>query len=180
MIHHQQRYHNATGEPRLVFWYIRLVPSNARVKQHYRRQRFRPCILQRYFTTFCIVTNRAGGHFTARRRISDHEAREIAMKRMVKLLIMAEEEARANRMERGRRYVELATKIGMRTNTPMPKGFMYCRSCLSPLVPGRNCRVRLRSDRVVTHCLECDGIRRTPYLREKKEKIGCTANREQS
>lgn len=99
---------------------------------------------------------------------------------MVKLLTMAEEEARANRMERGKRYVELATKIGMRTNTPMPKGFMYCRSCLSPLVPGRNCRVRLRSDRVVTHCLECDAIRRTSYLREKKEKIGCRANRKGS
>ncbi|MGD0057239.1 MAG: ribonuclease P protein component 4 [Methanomassiliicoccales archaeon] len=99
---------------------------------------------------------------------------------MVRLLSMAEEEARADRMERGRRYVQLATKIGMRTNTPMPKGFMYCRNCLLPLVPGKNCRVRLRSERVVTHCLECDAIRRTPYSREKKEKIECRADRRES
>jgi ribonuclease P protein subunit RPR2 len=93
------------------------------------------------------------------------------MNRMTKLLTMAEKEARSTRMERGRRYVQLATKIGMKTNTPMPKGFMYCRKCLSPLVPGLNCRVRLRSEKVITHCLECNGIRRSSYRREKKGRV---------
>ncbi len=110
-----------------------------------------------------------GGDPTSRKRIANREAREIAAERMRILMSMAEREAMANNHERGRRYVYLAARIGMRTNAPMPKDRMYCHRCLIPLIPGRNCRVRLRSRKVVIHCLECGQIRRMPYIREKKE-----------
>jgi ribonuclease P protein subunit RPR2 len=90
------------------------------------------------------------------------------MSRMGRLLDLALVEAREGRTERSRRYVTLARRIGMRTNTPMLKDRSYCRECMVALLPGRNCRIRLRSDRVVVHCLSCGAVRRAPYLREKR------------
>lgn len=90
---------------------------------------------------------------------------------MEKLLTMAVDEAFKGNMERGRRYVSLAKRIGMRTNTRMPKTILYCKHCLSPLIPGRNCVVRLRSGRISMTCKECGYIRRRPYIREKKSVI---------
>jgi ribonuclease P protein subunit RPR2 len=92
----------------------------------------------------------------------------IARERMQRLLQLAEEAGSLGKMERGRKYVQLARRIGMRTNTQMPREFMYCRECLSPLLPGRNCRVRLRSNRVTITCHECGYIRRYPYIAEKR------------
>ena len=43
----------------------------------------------------------------------------------------------------------------MRTKTPMLKDRPYCKKCMIALIPGHNCRIRLRSDRVVVHCLSC-------------------------
>lgn len=108
-----------------------------------------------------------GGYHTGR-RISARKARSIARERIEKLLTLAEEEALAGNIERGRRYVELARKIGMRTNTRMPKEFMFCKQCDSPLIPGRNCRVRLRSNHISIRCLNCGHIRRHSYLAEKR------------
>ncbi|NLI74331.1 MAG: ribonuclease P protein component 4 [Euryarchaeota archaeon] len=104
----------------------------------------------------------------ARRRISAREARNIARTRMDRLMDLAIEEVREGRIDRSRRYVSLARKIGMRTNTPMTKDRIYCRKCMVALLPGWNCKVRLRSNRVVIHCLTCGAIQRAPYLREKK------------
>ncbi|MEN3052126.1 MAG: hypothetical protein ABC596_09995, partial [Candidatus Methanosuratincola petrocarbonis] len=72
-------------------------------------------------------------------------AKAIARERMEKLLDLAEKEALFGNLERGRKYVYLARRIGMRTNTSVPKGHLFCKTCHSPLVPGRNCSVRLRS-----------------------------------
>jgi len=104
----------------------------------------------------------------AKKRISSREARDIARARMSRLLDLALVETREGREERSRRYVNLARSIGMRTNTPMLKERLYCRECMVALLPGHNCRVRLRSDRVVVHCLSCGAVRRAPYLREKR------------
>ncbi|MEM2943158.1 MAG: ribonuclease P protein component 4 [Methanomassiliicoccales archaeon] len=94
----------------------------------------------------------------------------IAERRMQQLLGLAEEKALQGNMMRGKRYVELARRIALRTNTKMPKGFMYCHKCLAPLIPGRNSMVRVKSHRVIIRCKECGYIRRIPYLRELKEK----------
>ena len=102
-----------------------------------------------------------------KKRISNREARSIAQARMERLLDLALVEVREGRIERSRRYVTLARRIGMRTNTPMLKDRPYCRECMTALLPGINCRI-LRSDRVVMRCLSCGAVRRAPYLREKE------------
>ncbi len=103
-----------------------------------------------------------------KRRISNREARETANIRMSRLMDMATEEASSGNVDRSRRYVKLARSIGMRTNTRMLKDRLYCRDCFVALVPGNNCRVRLREHRVVVHCLVCDSIRRFPYINEQR------------
>jgi ribonuclease P protein subunit RPR2 len=92
----------------------------------------------------------------------------IAKDRMDRLAGLAMEEVRKGNIERARRYVYLARRIGMKANTPMPPGFRYCKRCLSPLLPGMNARVRLRNERVVIRCLDCNSIKRFPYVREKR------------
>ncbi|NLK26436.1 MAG: ribonuclease P protein component 4 [Euryarchaeota archaeon] len=104
----------------------------------------------------------------AKKRITNREARRIAQARMARLLDLAAIEVREGREERSRRYVTLARSIGMRTKTPMLKDRPYCKKCMIALIPGHNCRIRLRSDRVVVHCLSCGSVRRIPYLREKR------------
>lgn len=108
----------------------------------------------------------------SRRRITNREIRDVAEERIEILLRMSEAEALGGNLERSRRYFGMARNISMRTNIRLPKGFLYCRHCLTPLVPGRNCRVRLRSRRVVTHCLACEGFRRHPYIKERRKGHG--------
>jgi len=103
-----------------------------------------------------------------KKRISNREARGIAKRRMGILLDLAAREAVEDNAERSRRYVALARSIGMRTNTPMLKERLYCHDCMIALVPGHNCRVRLRHNRVSVHCLACGSVRRIPYLKEKR------------
>ncbi len=104
----------------------------------------------------------------AKRRISKQRMREIAERRMDTLLAMAYREAAEGRPERARRYVDLARRIGMRTRTPVPRTVRHCKGCLSPMVPGMNCRVRIGRGRVAVHCLDCGAVRRTPYIKEKR------------
>lgn len=87
------------------------------------------------------------------------------------MLDLSEQVGLAGHMVRSKRYFQLARNIGMRTNTPLPPGFLYCKKCEGPLFPGKNCRVRLRSGKVIVHCLTCDTIRRRPFIgRERGEK----------
>jgi len=69
--------------------------------------------------------------------------------------------------ELARRYVSLARRIGMRAGVRIPrtKKRFICKGCGSPLMPGRNCRVRMRaheSPAVVITCLECGALKRYP------------------
>ncbi|MBC7107811.1 MAG: ribonuclease P protein component 4 [Methanomassiliicoccales archaeon] len=112
--------------------------------------------------------------------MDNKDAHRIAKKRIEYLLALAESEALRDNFLRGKRYVELARRIGLRTNTSMPKGFMYCRKCLNPLIPGKNCHVRLRSNRVVIHCHNCGNIKRIPYLKEKRKAKKCQGFQEPS
>ena len=105
-----------------------------------------------------------------RKHISDRDARSIARTRMEKLMALATKKAIEGDEERSKRYVLLAMSR-TRTKTRMLKEHLYCRNCYIALVPGRNCRVRLRNDRVVTHCLVCDAVRRRPYIKEKRGEV---------
>jgi ribonuclease P protein subunit RPR2 len=105
----------------------------------------------------------------SKRRVSNREMRAIAEHRMAILLDLSRLEALSGRSERSQRYFKLAKAIGMRTNTPLPRGTLYCRKCESLMLPGRNCRVRLRNGRIVMHCLDCDTVRRRPYVQRNGE-----------
>lgn len=72
------------------------------------------------------------------------------------------------------RYVEIARKIGMKFNVPIPAKYKrrVCRKCRHFLVFGRNARQRVSSEKkyVLITCLDCGERHRIPYVRELKAK----------
>jgi len=86
----------------------------------------------------------------------------IARERMDRLAELAAAEADASL---ARRYVRMARKISTRHRVRLPWRLrrFACRGCNAYLVPGRNCRVRLKNRRVTVTCLECGRVRRYPY-----------------
>jgi len=67
------------------------------------------------------------------------------------------------------RYVEIARRIGMRCEVRIPRELKQftCKGCRGLLVPGANCRVRIRSDKgttVVMTCLKCGRVKRYPTV----------------
>ena len=96
--------------------------------------------------------------------------RRIAAERMTTLFRLAETEALHRRMERARRYVDLARRIGMRYNVRVPSPFKrsFCKKCLAFLLPSVNARVRVGRGRVVVTCTACGSIQRYPYERERR------------
>lgn len=99
----------------------------------------------------------------AKKRIPRQKVREIAQQRMLRLTEMAVQKVREGDAEHARRYMEIARRISMRTQTPMPPEPVCCKGCMQPMVPGLNSRVRVRNGRVVLHCLVCDRCIRTKY-----------------
>jgi ribonuclease P protein subunit RPR2 len=93
---------------------------------------------------------------------------EIGETRISRLMDMSVESLRNGDIDRSRRYVELARRVGMKTRGRIPKERMYCKDCLAPLVPGIDCTVRLSGHKVVTTCGLCGTVRRLPYLREQR------------
>ncbi|MCX8174720.1 MAG: RNAase P [Candidatus Micrarchaeota archaeon] len=72
--------------------------------------------------------------------------REIAMERIGILLDLAAEALRNGEEKYARRYVFLARKLSTRYNCRLPPAIRakFCKGCGLPLLPGKNCRVRLR------------------------------------
>ena|SRR3989338_3676045 len=68
------------------------------------------------------------------------------------------------------RYVNIARKIAMKVNLRLPSKLKrkFCKHCYSFLMPGFNCRIRTRDNKVVYYCLECKKFMRFPFLKEKK------------
>ncbi len=99
----------------------------------------------------------------AKKRVSKQRVMEIAELRMQRLAEMAVLQVREGNQERARRYVHIARRIGMKTRTPMPEGFRYCKGCQQPMVPGLNSRVRLKKGRILIHCMVCDRCIRVRY-----------------
>ena len=72
------------------------------------------------------------------------------------------------------RYIVTARKIAMATRIPLPTVYkrQICKNCSTLLVPGDNCRVRIRQKRephVVITCLSC-GCKTRISLKKKREK----------
>jgi ribonuclease P protein subunit RPR2 len=92
--------------------------------------------------------------------------RRIALERIDILFSFAQKMYRDS-PELSHRYVDLARRIAMRTRTKMPREYRmrFCRKCKSFLVPGVNCRHRIRQRRephVAVTCFECGYIGRRP------------------
>ena len=106
---------------------------------------------------------------TGRRRAKE---KAIAKERIVLLLRLADEVYKED-PDLALKYGELARRISERTRVKIPREWKwrFCKRCGSLLFPGKNAVVRVRDRRMphlVIHCLRCGGIRRIPYLREKK------------
>jgi ribonuclease P protein subunit RPR2 len=90
--------------------------------------------------------------------------RDIATSRIKRLFELADEFFELD-PNLSKRYVLLARKIGMRHRVRIPAELKrrVCKGCGAFLVPGANCRVRIRDYRIVTTCLECGRQIRRPF-----------------
>ncbi len=98
--------------------------------------------------------------------------RRVARERIDLLFSLAEREAVEGNLARATRYAQLARRIGMRYNVPLPRPFrmLYCRGCGGYMAPGSSASVRLRRSKVVVTCRACGRIYRFPYLQEARER----------
>ena len=65
----------------------------------------------------------------SRRRIPQKVLNDIGRERIDRLLALATEAVREDRPERARRYVELAGRIGAKTQVPLPSDVPICHGC---------------------------------------------------
>jgi ribonuclease P protein subunit RPR2 len=103
----------------------------------------------------------------SRRRISKNAVVCIGDERISILTRLSEDALKEGRDDLARRYVSLARNIGKKTKAKMPSGFMYCKKCMIPLIPGINCTVRLTGGKIVSKCQQCGWLKRMPYTRER-------------
>jgi ribonuclease P protein subunit RPR2 len=71
------------------------------------------------------------------------------------------------------RYVDTARKIAMAAKIRLPNEYrrQVCNHCKGFMLPGLNCRVRLKQNRephVVITCLKCGGQTRIPLAKRKE------------
>jgi ribonuclease P protein subunit RPR2 len=85
----------------------------------------------------------------------------------MEILFEQAEEKFEDEPELSDRYVELARRIGERTETPVPNKFkrMFCSSCGSFWRYGANCQVRMNPKKEATEytCGECGEVERYAY-----------------
>ena len=105
----------------------------------------------------------------SKRRISRSAVANIGEKRISILTELSKDAVAEGREDLAKRYVSLAERIGKKTRTGMPEGFRHCKKCMMPLIPGTNCTVRLTGGKVVTRCHHCGGLKRMPYIKEKRK-----------
>lgn len=110
--------------------------------------------------------------FGRRRRVVKNSER-IALRHIHTLFYLARKTVHEN-PELAQRYVDVARRVAMATRVKLPKEYrrQVCRHCKSFILPGVNCRVRLKSRRephVVVTCLNC-GRRMRISLRNKDRK----------
>ena len=105
----------------------------------------------------------------------DSATKRIAIQRVRNLFRLAKEVFNKD-PSLAQRYVDIARKVAMAARIPLPKEYrrMVCRHCKSFILPGANCRVRIKKKRephVVITCLNCGKHMRIP-LKKRKENDG--------
>jgi RNase P subunit RPR2 len=89
-----------------------------------------------------------------RRKKNKDLSKKIAAERILRLFELAEENYK-DYPERAQRYAALAQKRRI------------CKHCYHYLVPGSNCRIRLKNGMVLTTCFACGKQSRYPYERNE-------------
>ncbi len=93
-------------------------------------------------------------------------AKSIAEERIQRLFTLAEKRI-VEEDDLADRYMELARKIGMTEEVPIPSGLRkrICSNCYKYLRPGYSCDVKLNSEEknVEYKCRECGNIDRYGY-----------------
>ena len=90
--------------------------------------------------------------------------RDMAAQRIRQLFEMADEIFKQDPMM-SKRYVYLARRMGMRHRVRIPAELKrrVCKECGAYLVPGANCRVRIKNNMIITMCMDCGRLMRKPY-----------------
>jgi ribonuclease P protein subunit RPR2 len=97
--------------------------------------------------------------------------KEIAKERIEILFDLAKKTFNSN-PKLANRYIQLMRKIAMKARVKIPLKYklFICKKCNSLLIPGKNCRVRIKSEKgtkVTFTCLNCNSIKRYPVVKEK-------------
>lgn len=103
----------------------------------------------------------------------DAATKRIAKQRIQTLFHLANEVIHEN-PSLAQRYVRIARKTAMAAKIRLPKEYrrQVCRHCKSFILPGVNCRVRIKQRRephVVITCLNCGKLMRIS-LKERRSK----------
>ncbi|MCS7115091.1 MAG: ribonuclease P [Nitrososphaerota archaeon] len=98
--------------------------------------------------------------------------KRIAMQRIRTLFLLARETYHED-PDLAQRYVNIARRIAMAAKVRLPKEYrrQVCRNCKGFILPGVNCRVRIKQRRephVVITCLRCGKHARIPLKRKTK------------
>ena len=98
-------------------------------------------------------------------------ARKIARERVRRLWELAQKKAKTE-PQLARHHMRVARKVSRRVREGLPRDIArrLCKKCGTVLIPGHNCRVRVRGNRethVTVTCLECGAIRRFPVRRQR-------------
>ncbi|MFW9927568.1 MAG: ribonuclease P protein component 4 [Candidatus Thorarchaeota archaeon] len=103
-------------------------------------------------------------------------ARRLTLARLNILWERAQEKMIEGRPDIAKQHMLSARKIGQKTRTKLPRHMnrKICKECGSILVPGDNCRVRIRHNRsrhMTVTCLNCGAMKRY-YIKTKSTSIG--------
>lgn len=113
-----------------------------------------------------------------RRQKNKDSSKKIAEERILLLFEMAEQNFKEH-PDRTHRYVTLARLIGMhyRVRLTREQKRRICKHCYHYLVPGNNCRVRLKGGMALTTCFVCGKMSRYPYYeRPPKDSVSSVSS----
>ncbi|MHA1771288.1 MAG: ribonuclease P protein component 4 [Candidatus Thorarchaeota archaeon] len=105
------------------------------------------------------------------RRKSKLNTKKIARERVRILWELARTRAKEN-PDLARQQIATARRISRKVRESLPReiGRRVCRRCGTVLIPGYNCRIRVRHNRethVTVTCFTCGAIRRFPVRRQR-------------
>jgi len=105
----------------------------------------------------------------------DPTTKRIAMQRIRTLFHLARETVHED-TALAQRYVDIARKVAMAAKVRLPNEYrsQVCRHCKSFILPGVNCRARIKQRRephMVITCLKCGKQMRIPLKRKEKSRI---------